>query len=1555
MKTPISVPSRTFYRALGLAMALVPSFNAFAQAPVPSAHALKTRWASDVNPKAPLPEYPRPQFAREKWLNLNGTWQFKPGAAGEAAPLGKELPRTIVVPFPVESALSGVAELHERLWYRRTFEIPGDWAGQSIHLNFGAVDWETEVYINGVKVGSHQGGYDPFSFDITAAIKAGGSQEIVVGVYDPTNGTQEQPRGKQIKNPHGIWYTPTTGIWQTVWIEPVPAAGLSGVRIDPDLAMGVFKVNVQQFAGDGGAQDTLNVRVKADGVTVQEHAGRPGTPMVLKPGKPRAWSPEDPFLYDIEIEHIRGGETIDTVKSYAGLRSVGLGKDAKGRTVITLNGSPHFQVGPLDQGFWPDGLYTAPTDEALRYDIEITKQLGFNMTRKHVKVEPARWYYWADKLGIVVWQDMPSAGPYIGPNDPDATKTKESAGHYERELKAMMDAFHNHPSIIMWVPFNEGWGQYDTARIAKWVKEMDPSRLVNATSGWADRGVGDVHDWHKYPEPGSPDTEPNRAAVLGEYGGLGLPVEGHMWKKDHWGYKGMRDAAQLTRTYEQYMKQVYDLRDEKGLSAAVYTQITDVEVEANGLLTYDRGVIKTDVERIAAVNRGDFSRVPPPPVINTVVPTSKENRQTWKYTFDKPADDWMKTSFDDSKWKSGQGGFGSDGTPGAVIGTQWRGGQIWTRRTFTLDKDPSPALQLRVHHDEDCEVYINGVLALKTTGFTSNYEEFAISPEARKVLKAGENTFAVFCRQTSGGQFIDVGLVEVVEVPAAAKQEKSKAENALPMGVQPVNPSAEQILRNGGFESTDGEAPVSWRRSVWSGEGETTVEQDKGKGGSSCAVITSHKGGDIAWSTTVPVEMQSTYRLSGWISTSGVKAFNGGKGALLNIHGMQPAQTRALTGDNDWTEVSVDFQTGYNDSVTVNCLFGGWGQAAGTASFDDISLTLVSRGAIPAPSITVDAARVAEPISKYVYGQFIEHMGRCIYGGIWAEMLEDRKFHDAVGGHGSPWKHVGSGRVEMSTAKPFVGAHTPVIHLAGDGAEAGISQGDIGFRADLKYTGYVWLCGDASVGPVTVRLSSTEWKDGTYAVEIPEVTSEYKKYDVVFTLPAGAAVEVPASLEVVASGKGSFKVGTVSLMPGDNVEGFRKDTLALLRELDSPVYRWPGGNFVSGYDWRDGVGDRDRRPPRKNPAWTGIEHNDVGIHEFMSLVKLLNTEPYIAINTGLGSVDNAVAELEYVNSGPETSMGALRAKNGQKEPWNVKFWGIGNEMYGDWQLGHMPLADYVKRHIQFVEALRKTDPSIITIGVGAVGDWSKTMLRDAAPYMEYISEHVYWQERDGLVAHVKQAPDSLARIAEAHRGYRRELESLKGRDIRIVQDEWNYWYGPHVFGELGTRYYMKDALGVAAALHEFARSSDLYYMANYAQTVNVIGAIKTDDTSAVLESTGQVLKLYRHKFGVTPVRVEGGEILDVAAAWTADGKTLTLAVVNPTTRTLTVPVAIQNASLASEMMKASRISSPDPMSYNSPGVSLKIGIEEFTAKFHGSVELSPCSVTLFEIPLKRAG
>lgn len=565
----------------------------------PAQGPLMTRWGRQVRPDQVHPEYPRPQMVRPQWVNLNGLWDYAIRPASEPQPSGWD--GKLLVPFPIESALSGVrkrVEPTERLWQRRTFHGGRPAGGRRVLLHFGAVDWKCEVLVNGRKVGEHQGGYDPFWIDITDALTPqAGEQEVVVAVTDPTD-SHWQPRGKQVLQPRGIWYTPTTGIWQTVWLEEVPASYVERLEITPDLDHGQFRVRVHAAGQPAGGM----VRVTAMEGDREAAAGqaplREGVAeVVLTLADPKPWSCQTPFLYGLKV---RLEESGDEVSSYAGLRKISLGKDAKGVTRLFLNNQPLFQYGLLDQGFWPDGLYTAPSDAALRYDLEVTKQLGFNMIRKHVKVEPARWYYHCDQLGLLVWQDMPSGDRYIRRGQEDIQRSPESAANYEREWGEILKDLQPFPSIVMWVPFNEGWGQFETARIAAWTKERDPTRLVNSASGWQDRGVGDVHDVHVYPGPDMPPLEERRAAVLGEFGGLGLPLEGHTWQsKDNWGYRSYTSRQALETAYGQLQERLKELAA-KGLSAAVYTQTTDVEIEVNGLLTYDREVLKLDPAKARA-------------------------------------------------------------------------------------------------------------------------------------------------------------------------------------------------------------------------------------------------------------------------------------------------------------------------------------------------------------------------------------------------------------------------------------------------------------------------------------------------------------------------------------------------------------------------------------------------------------------------------------------------------------------------------------------------------------------------------------------------------------------------------------------------------------------------------------------------------------------------------------------------------------------------------------------------------------------------------------------
>jgi hypothetical protein len=561
---------------------------------------IMTKWVGQVNPENPLPEYPRPAMVRGEWMNLNGLWDYT--IVHKDAVKIEYWDGQILVPFPVESALSGVAKqvgAEKALWYRRNFKIQDEWKNDRILLHFGAIDWESTVWVNGKEVGSHKGGFDPFSLDITEALKPNGTQQIMVRVWDPTNHNNSPlVRGKQVTDPEGIWYTPVTGIWQTVWLEPVPQASIQDLKITPDID----KKQVTIEVAAAGSTDGLSFTAAVNTPTMSASCASTNGTLVLNITDPKLWSPEEPYLYDLTVQLKDADKTIDEVKSYFGMRKIEVKKDDAGINRLFLNNQPVFHFGLLDQGWWPDGLYTAPSDQALRYDVEMTKAWGFNMLRKHVKVEPQRLYYWCDKLGVLVWQDMPSCGFNREAYSAEALKTFDA--QWEAEWKAIIDALYDHPSIVMWVPFNEGWGQYDTERITAWTKNYDPTRLVNNASGWTDKGVGDVHDIHNYPNPAMPPLEENRAAVLGEYGGLGMPVQGHLWEQGgNWGYQTYQDMADLEKRYILMTRDLYALKD-KGLAAAVYTQTTDVEVEVNGLMTYDREVIKLTPERLAPVNKG---------------------------------------------------------------------------------------------------------------------------------------------------------------------------------------------------------------------------------------------------------------------------------------------------------------------------------------------------------------------------------------------------------------------------------------------------------------------------------------------------------------------------------------------------------------------------------------------------------------------------------------------------------------------------------------------------------------------------------------------------------------------------------------------------------------------------------------------------------------------------------------------------------------------------------------------------------------------------------------
>jgi beta-galactosidase/beta-glucuronidase len=665
---PLSSPRCSRRIAIAALVLALAGRSPAAEIAAPRTGQLPTVWSADAAAGRGWTEYPRPQLVRERWLNLNGLWDYAiapiaaPAPANSAAWNGK-----IRVPYAVESTLSGVGRSlapDQRLWYRRTFELPADWRGARVRLNFGAVDFECQLFVNGAPAGAHRGGFERFDFDITDLLKPDGAQEIILAVTDPSS-EGDQPRGKQRLNQSGIWYTPVSGIWQTVWLEPLPAENaIAAIQATPDVDAGALKLAVFGTVPVAPELYAFRAQVLDGGKVIAETANRIDRAVTIPLPSPHPWSPADPHLYDLKIELFRlaanplptgqgvprtpyygaaeqkffaslpaNATRVDTVTSYFGLRKISLMPGPHG-PVLALNNQPLFQAGPLDQGYWPDGLLTPPTEAGMRFDLDFLKRAGFNMLRKHIKAEPDLYYAHCDRIGLLVWQDMPSAmiareGLKPGADtqgirrddQAELPKRPAAAEEFERELRQMVDALRNHPSIVVWVPFNEGWGQYDTARIAAAVKALDPSRLVNAVSGWRDvAGTGDIFDIHTYREKleVSPEVAkragPARAFVVGEFGGLGLPVEGHLWWTDkrNWGYQTYKTPDELRAQFANRFEQIVAAHRDLGVSASVYTQTTDVEGEVNGLLTYDRKVEKIPAAELAKIHALVFEQPPGP-------------------------------------------------------------------------------------------------------------------------------------------------------------------------------------------------------------------------------------------------------------------------------------------------------------------------------------------------------------------------------------------------------------------------------------------------------------------------------------------------------------------------------------------------------------------------------------------------------------------------------------------------------------------------------------------------------------------------------------------------------------------------------------------------------------------------------------------------------------------------------------------------------------------------------------------------------------------------------
>jgi beta-galactosidase/beta-glucuronidase len=729
---------------------------------------IMTPWAASVTPENVWKEYPRPQMVRSEWKNLNGLWDFTVTLGSNTGP-AQRFNRKILVPFCVESALSGIKESitgFQEMKYRRLFTIPENWKGKRILLHFEAVDYYARLWIDGKFAGEHKGGYDAFQFDITDFLRPGENHEINMVVWDPSN-TGTQPAGKQtLQGLSRGRYTPTSGIWQTVWLEPVGNVSVKNLKITPDIDKGTL--TVEAGLKGWGQGYTLKIQASDKGNIIATETGVVDNPVILKINNPKLWNPESPYLYDLKVSLSDGDKIVDEVTSYFGMRKISIARDATGMMHINLNNKKIFQLGPLDQGYWPDGILTPPSDEALKFDVEYLKKIGCNMDRVHIKVQPDRFYYHCDKLGILIWQDMVSPWSQISRSDVGGAKA------FEAEWETIIDQLYSHPSIIQWTVFNEGWVQYDTERLTEWTKRKDPSRIVSNASGWIDRNVGDIRDFHDYTMYPSVAWVPKyypRAMVLGEGGGIELPLKGNLWtadlvlpdKIDRAGDVG-RETTNTKADFEERYKEWIDnlsLLINYGLDGVVFTQISDVENEINGWLTYDRKISKIPEDKLGEIHSKLFK---PVALGNVVLPLSMNSPQQWQYSFSEPGKDWFKKG-NAGKWNSGNGPFGKSQVNAPEVGTKWEERSLYLQKDFNIPS-PDSKLAVIVYSTGITDIYINGEFALQLNNLKRQDAELKVSEvilpvKALKLLKSGSNHIAVkfeFNTSDQSFNFFDFGL-----------------------------------------------------------------------------------------------------------------------------------------------------------------------------------------------------------------------------------------------------------------------------------------------------------------------------------------------------------------------------------------------------------------------------------------------------------------------------------------------------------------------------------------------------------------------------------------------------------------------------------------------------------------------------------------------------------------------------------------------------------------------------------------------------------------------------